>query len=149
MLPFAGVVNNLKRIQSDFIEEILKDIVTNNALEIIDLNTKDQLSRDGVDNEGVDITPSYSNPYKRFKELINQPSDRVTLKLTGDFHKSFFIDINNKSFRIDAKDSKTEGLVKKYGEKIFGLTDSNLDLFKELIVQPELIERIKKQILKR
>lgn len=149
MLPFAGVINTLKKIQDDLIIEIIQQIVKDNANEIIDLNTKDQLFREGVDSDGESLGV-YSNSYKWYKQnIVNQPYDRVTLKLTGDFHKSFKVIIGKKEFEIDATDWKASLLATNYGKKIFGLTDSNLDLFKELIVQPELIERIKKQILKR
>tara|TARA_R110002020_G_scaffold166587_7_gene354702 strand:- start:229 stop:675 length:447 start_codon:yes stop_codon:yes gene_type:complete len=148
MLPFAGVINTLKTVQDDFILEIIKEIVKENANEIIDLNTKDQLYRDGVKNNDDKIKPPYSNPYKKLKKSLSQPTDRVTLRLTGKFHESFFVNIGNESFRIDAKDKKTKYLVKRYGEKIFGLTDDNVELFQELVVRPDLLKQLRKKIIK-
>mgnify|MGYP001168947865 FL=1 len=148
MLPFAGVINTLKTVQDDFILEIIKVIVKDNANEIIDLNTKDQLFRDGVNNNDQKLKPSYSNPYKKIKKALNQPTDRVTLRLTGDFHKSFFVNIGNESFRIDAKDKKTKHLVKRYGERVFGLTDDNVELFQELVVRPDLLKQLRRKIIK-
>tara|TARA_R110002050_G_scaffold72194_3_gene155432 strand:- start:113 stop:559 length:447 start_codon:yes stop_codon:yes gene_type:complete len=147
MLPFAGVIKTLKTVQDNFIIEIIKMIVKKNANEIIGLNTKDQLFREGVNNEDQKLKPLYSNPYKKIKKALNQPTDRVTLKLTGDFHKSFFVQIGNESFRIDAKDEKTKHLVKRYGERVFGLTNSNVDLFQELVVRPDLLKELRRKII--
>ena len=148
MLPFKGVIKTLKTVQDNFIVETTKQIVKNNANEIIGLNTKDQLFREGVNNNDQKLKPSYSNPYKKIKKALNQPTDRVTLKLTGDFHKSFFVDVGNESFRVDAKDKKTKNLVKRYGERVFGLTDYNVELFQEFVVRPDLLKELRRKIIK-
>lgn len=146
MLPFAGAIKTLKRIQTDFVTEIVREIVKDNSNEIIDLNTKDQLFRDGVGNDDMKLEPAYSNPYKKLKEALSQPTDRVTLRLSGKFYDSFVVQIGDQSFKVNAKDEKTKWLTKRYGQKIFGLTDSNLDLFRELVVAPELIKQLRKEI---
>ena len=94
------------------------------------------------------LTHSFGRSYIKIKKALNQPTYRVTLKLTGDFHKSFFVNIGNESFRIDAKDKKTKHLVKRYGERVFGLTDDNVELFQELVVRPDLLKQLRRKIIK-
>ena len=145
-LPFAGLKKTVSRIQSDFVVDVVKSIVEENANEIIDLNTKDQLYKDGIGSDGQKLKPAYSNPYKKLKKALSQPTDRVTLRLDGDFYNSFEIIIGNEQFRINATDRKTEWLIKRYGEKVFGLTKDNLDLFRQIVIKPELLKEIRKKI---
>lgn len=146
MLPFAGLKKTISQVQDDFVLEIIKQIVRDNSDEIIDLNTNDQLNRRGIGSDGTDLEPAYSNPYKRLKRALSQPDDRVTLRLSGDFQKSFEVIIGDQQFRINATDKKTKWLVDRYGEKIFGLTRGNVALFREIVIKPELIKELRKKI---
>jgi hypothetical protein len=145
-LPFAGLKKTVNRIQSDFVVDVVKSIVEDNANEIIELNTEKQLFERGIGSDGRKLTPAYSNPYKKLKKALSQPADRVTLRLDGDFHKSFEVIIGNQQFRINATDKKTEWLIKRYGERVFGLTKDNLDLFRQIVIKPELLKEIRKKI---
>lgn len=145
-LPFAPLRNTIRRIQSDFVVDVVKSIVEDNSNEIIELNTEDQLFDRGIGSDGTALKPSYSNPYKKLKQAIGQPTDRVTLRLEGDFYKSFEVIIGDKQFRINATDKKTKWLINRYGEKVFGLTKDNLSLFREIVVKPDLLKEIRKAI---
>ena len=59
------------------------------------------------------------------KEIKGQPTNRVTLRDTGDFYASFKIITEPDKFTIIATDYKTDGLIRKYGRQILGLTDEN------------------------
>ena len=124
-LPFQALQKTVRRVKDDFILEVIKSIVEDNSNEIIDLNTEDQLFDRGIGSDGESLGV-YSNPYKKLKKAIGQPSDRVTLRLEGDFYKSFEVIIGDKQFRINATDKKTKWLINRYGEKIFGLTSDNV-----------------------
>ena len=145
-LPFAGLRNTMRRIQNDFVVDVVKSIVEDNSNKIIELNTEKQLFDRGIGSDGLRLEPSYSNPYKKLKKALNQPSDRVTLRLEGDFHKSFEVIIGSKQFQINATDKKTKWLIQRYGEKIFGLTSDNVSLFREIVIRPELLQEIRKEI---
>ena len=145
MLPFEGLRRTMRRIQNDFVVDLVRSIVEENSNEIIDLNTQDQLYRRGIGSDGESLG-QYSNPYKKLKKALNQPSDRVTLRLEGDFYKSFEVIIGKEQFRINATDRKTKWLVNRYGEKIFGLTKDNVSLFREIVIRPELLKEIRKEI---
>ena len=144
-LPFQALQKTVRRVKDDFILEVIKSIVEDNSNEIIDLNTEDQLFDRGIGSDGESLGV-YSNPYKKLKKAIGQPSDRVTLRLEGDFYKSFEVIIGDKQFRINATDKKTKWLINRYGEKVFGLTKDNLSLFREVVVKPELLQEIRKEI---
>tara|TARA_R110000803_G_scaffold197438_1_gene260984 strand:- start:156 stop:605 length:450 start_codon:yes stop_codon:yes gene_type:complete len=145
-LPFAGLKKSVSRVKGDFIVDVIKSIVEENSNEIIDLNTNEQLFKRGVGSDGKELTPEYSNPYKKLKQALNQPSDRVTLRLEGDFYKSFEVVIGQQQFLINATDKKTSWLIKRYGQRVFGLTSDNLSLFREIVVKPDLLKEIRKQI---
>ena len=145
-LPFAGLKKSVSRVKGEFVVEVIKSIVEENSNEIIDLNTEKQLFDKGIGSDGKKLTPGYSNPYKKLKKALNQPTDRVTLRLEGDFYKSFEIIIGQQQFRINATDKKTDWLIKRYGQRVFGLTSNNLSLFREIVVKPDLLKEIRKTL---
>ena len=145
-LPFEGLRKTMKRIQDDFVLEVVKSIVEENSNEIIELNTEKQLFDQGIGSDGRRLEPPYSNPYKKLKKKLGQPTNRVTLRLEGDFYKSFEVIIGKEQFRINATDFKTKFLLKRYGQKIFGLTGSNVTEFNQMVIRPELLKQIRKKI---
>lgn len=89
------------------------------------------------------IYPDYTELTKAIKEAKGQPFDRVTLEDTGAFYDSIQIDVKSDTFDIDATDSKTNKLTKKYGEKILGLSkESKSEEYIPLYFFPELKRRI-------
>lgn len=130
---------NVEAFQQD-IPYLMIKIVKQNEAYITDMNTEDQLYEQGVNNLGVSIMDY--RPYAEFtiamKHMTNQPSDRVTLRDTGDFHSSFFLQVGTESFEIMAGDSKTDDLIKKYGRQILGLTDENIANLIQGYIYPDL-----------
>ena len=111
---------------------------------IILQNTRGQLFQ-GIDAEGV-LLESIGGDYTAFtvarKDARGQPSDRVTLKDTGDFYKSFSIDVSQKEFVITANFyKKGKDLRDRWGNSLAGLTDeSKADLIRFIL--PEVREFI-------
>lgn len=102
--------------------------------DIILLIQEDQLLKQGIDaNEDVigyysQLTESISNGRKKF-------NTHYTLKDTGEFFASMYVQVLRDSFVINANGDKGEdNLFEKYGDDIIGLTDENLEI---------VIERIK------
>lgn len=145
-LPFEGLRKTMRTIQNDFIIEVVRSIVEKNSNEIIELNTEKQLFDKGIGSDGKSLEPPYSNPYKKLKKKLGQPTDRVTLRLDGDFYKSFEVVIGNEQFRINATDFKTKFLLKRYGQQVLGLTNSNVVQFTQIVIRPELLSEIRKKI---
>ena len=125
-----------------------KEIVEKEEARICDMNSEEQLYEKGQNALGVDIMDYM--PYRpltiRIKTEKGQPTDRVTLRDTGDFHSSFFVEANNEGFRIDAKDWKRDELVQKYGMQIFGLNDENMNELAHQVMLPELINKVKETL---
>ena len=97
---------------------------------ITDLNTKVQLFDYGEDNRGIELAAiggSYAPSTIKIKARKGQPSNRVTLKDTGDFHKSFDVSVkSNASFSITANTMKNgKDLEDRWGEDIIGLQKEN------------------------
>ena len=114
---------------------------------ILDLNRIDQLFEQGINAKGVSLgeyAVSTILGTARFKGKIEkgQPTDRVTLKDTGDFYNSFDIDFNNDGFEIIA--TEKEFLLDKY-KGILGLTTDNLEEAIQYI-RGYIIQEIKKEV---
>ena len=97
---------------------------------ITDLNTQVQLFSQGEDSEEVQLAATgggYAPSTIRIKARKGQPSNRVTLKDTGDFYKTFTITVKpNANFSIDADTMKAgTNLEDRWGENIVGLQKDN------------------------
>lgn len=148
MSIFSKLINSLEQYKSN-IPEYIRLVVVENEHILVDMNAQIQLYEQGVNRLGESIA-SYA-PYKpvtiQIKRLKGQPTNRVTLRDEGDFHAAFeVIADNNISFFMDSTDPKTNALIKKYGEQIFGLTDENIKEFMQDYVYPELLTKLKEDI---
>lgn len=127
----------------------IQRIIMDNEAYIVDLNAQDQLYEEGINRLGVSIM-DYA-PYRpltiAIKEQKGQPTNRVTLRDTGDFESSFYLEVSNKQFEVKASDWKTEALIKKYGRQILGLTDENISSLIWDYIYPDLMEKAREVIL--
>lgn len=126
----------------------LRSIIMNHEAVICDMNAEGQLYEKGVNAYGVAIMDYMPyTPYTiEIKTIKGQPTDRVTLRDTGDFHESFYVEATDTQFVIKAHDWKTEKLIKKYGRQILGLTRENLDELIKQYIYPELLDKAKETI---
>lgn len=131
------VLNNVPKLYHGILLKYLRLPRTQKTL----LNyNKGQLAK-GIKRDGKLITPFYASIF--YKGRIAP----VDLKNTGAFYRSFkvsIIDSKDVFIHIFATDAKTPKLEFKYSEKIFGLTESNIEKFVEDFKQYFLneIERI-------
>lgn len=133
MSPFVS-----KRIKDIPFEKILRELLEERKIQIVDLNTL-QLEK-GLRADGVDL-----GVYKQF--AYKQRFRPVDLKDTGDFHKSIQARVNQHSLEMTASDSKTDMLQDKYGDEILGLSDEAKQYIIDDIRQ-EFITMVRKSILK-
>lgn len=141
-----GLIDKFKKVGEELdTGEIAKKIVRDNDNILIDMNAQDQLYAKGVNRLGVRIDEY--QPYRpltiQVKIEKRQPYDRVTLKDTGEFYDSFYVDTAEDRFYIKASDEKTNWLIKKYGAEIFGLTNDSLAEFINDYVKDEAYNRVK------
>ena len=112
----------------------------------IALYNKEQLYNKGVTSDNSAVTPLYTPLTIKIKKSKGQRTDHVTLKDTGAFHNSMFVVYAPRSFQIYARNNKTNKLVKKYGDNIFGMTDININKMNWEDVYPALMQEIRKDI---
>lgn len=79
----------------------------------------------GIRADGTEIEPEYALFTIRVKTRKGQPTDRVTLFDTGAFYGAFTVERKGDMVIFTSTDDKTQRLVDKYGEGIFGLTDDD------------------------
>lgn len=143
MLPvIAEKIKALEAWQRDAERHVIGEARKYEA-EILDWNTEEQLFQQGQDATGQAIQPPYRPFTVQVKRQKGQPTDRVTLRDTGDFHRSFRVDWRETEFQIEATDAKTYKLTQAYGPEIFGLDDAGRQELIDLIRDP-LLENLKK-----
>lgn len=139
----------LRKFKDD-LPRFLEGIIIDLEDVIVSAVANDQLYRRGVNGKDVKIM-SYA-PYAlrtiHNKKRKGQPTTRVTLRDSGDFHKSMFVVVDENGFYITSDDDVTQFLIPKYGEEIFRLTDKNLNRIIRSHVRKELVKRIKQDIKK-
>ena len=116
---------------------LLEDIVRDKEDVIVSAIADDQLYRRGINGKGekiMDYMPYTARTIKN-KKRKGQPTTRVTLRDTGAFHESMYVVFDSEGFYVTASDEKTQGLVEKYGEEIFRLTDKTLPELSVLIYE--------------
>lgn len=141
--------NTIALDADDLMFDILKQ--ENDVIDlIVSLNTDSQLF-EGFDSNGkslVSIGGSYSPITLQIKRKKNQPTNRVTLKDTGDFYNSFEVIVKKDGFVIEADAVKDNtDLQDRWGDDIIGLSEMSKE---ELVffLTPLLIEYVKDAIFK-
>lgn len=125
----------------------IRKALEQNQQKIVEANVE-QLYEYGINSLGIRIdTYQPYTPYTvRIKQEKGQPYDRVTLRDTGDFQKSFEVVFEPIGFYITATDYKTQDLIDKYGAKIFGLIKENRQEIAIKYVFPVVTEEIKREM---
>ena len=136
------LISNAKKLnQSQLIVEVFTDVKIKD--EIVYYITEIQLFEKGVDGLG-DKLEQYTPFTISIKEskTPKQPTDRTTLKDTGQFYNSFRVDVNQGGeVRIVVND--INDLTEKYGINILTLSDDGIEKIK-----PQVIEKIKEYVIR-
>jgi hypothetical protein len=120
----------LERIKKLDQDKILREVWDDSRTQelIIELNTIEQLFKKSQRADGS-LLPKYAlSSYKESKGQL-APTDRINLRLTGDFYKSFDIIPNATGFNIDANTNlyqESGDFIEIYGPEILGLTEDSL-----------------------
>lgn len=103
---------------------------------VLDLNTNEQLFKEGVDSTGQKIGIYSGVTFDSKIRKFGRFPEHITLYDTGEFYESFKIN-NTKNGYIDiiANPNKNgENLFQKYGEEIVGLTDESKTKLQEFSI---------------
>lgn len=129
MTDIEKIVKKLTFVSTN-IDSISSEAVRNSSKIGIE-EQKSQMLK-GINADGVKIGTYRSTFYKQLKQEMNPSAGGfVDLKLTGAFHNAIKLDVNTTEYSFTSTDSKTEQLLSKYGEAIFGLFGSWDKKFKE------------------
>lgn len=136
---------------NDYIRK-LDEIATNFDLYIGDIvfehkgqllsTVKLRLFQKSVDAKGMFLGEYKWAWYRDEKKKKGLPSNRVTLRHTGKFYNSMFVDYKDQSIIIDATDTKTSKLESMYGKNILALSEDELTLFTDTVLEPKLNNKI-------
>lgn len=119
-------------------DEIIRDYYKQLIIELESLSkaiaetNADQMFA-GLRADDTDIEPAYKPFTIAIKKEKGQPTDRVTLKDTGEFHRSIFVKFEGDKIIIDSDNDLRDKLVEKYGATIFGLTDENKQIIRDIL----------------
>lgn len=150
---YNATLRNLEyrlRIFKDSLPTLLEDIVRSKEDVIVSAIADDQLYRRGINGRGekiMDYEPYAARTIEN-KKRKGQPTTRVTLRDTGDFHKSMHVIFDSEGFYVTSDDEKAKYLVKKYGGEIYRLTDKNFTRIIRSHIRKELVKRLKQAIRK-
>lgn len=111
----------------------------------LDYNTESQLYERGITADGESLG-EYSPLTIEIKRQKGQPTDRVTLKDEGDFHRGWFATTDKFPIVFGSTDPKADMLEDKYGN-IFGLTQDNKQAFVEDI-KPYIVDNCAEALIK-
>jgi len=131
-----------KRLEALKVDRVSQDSMEAVSNQLAD-RQRDQML-EGKNRKGARIG-RYRNPaYARMKEVMNPlPGFGVPdLRLTGEFYKQVYVDVRDNTVIIDSTDEKTQSLVNKYGEEIFGLNENTKAEFIRKDLRPVFMQKI-------
>ena len=151
-IPMRKVLNQIIGLDLD---QLAFDIARTDTFKklVISLNTEgtptSQLFELGEDSEGTKLSQiggDYSPFTVQEKQRKGQPTDRITLKDTGEFYRSFVVIPFKGGFRIEADTIKDDtDLEKEWGQNIIGLSPENIEIivnFYKDAIQEKVNQRI-------
>ena len=133
-----AILNSLQRTV-----ERLETVINPSIRESVD-NNKNILKRSqtevqmflGINSKGSKIRPfPYAKSTINYKKRKGQPTDRITLKDSGDFYDSIEIEARTIDFVISTQITYSIFLVSRYAD-ILGLTTEILSIFLENYTLP-------------
>lgn len=143
MATTLDIVKRFEGLNVDTVSQEAMEQVTTPLKE----KQKDQLLS-GLNRMGEQIGKYRSPAYAKKKYAMNPlPGEGIPdLKLTGAFHREVYAEVRGDKVIVDSTNDKTQALVNKYGEKIFGLnTEKKIEFIKEDL-KPAFIREIKKTL---
>ena len=135
----------------DRLPEFLEDIVYEVEEVIVSAIADDQLYRRGINGKGIKISSyaPYAETTKRIKAILGQPTTRVTLRDTGDFHGAMRVVFDDEypgGFYVTSDDEKVQQLTEKYGPEIFRLTNENFKRIVNVHIRRRLQKKLRQEL---
>ncbi len=142
-----NVTEYIQKIQNlkDNIPNIVRDIIYDKEIEIINLNREEQIYKDGIDVQGNILGLYANNKEGKGKGYPKNKYESYNLFDKGNLYESFDITTNGFKLKITNRDSKVNILKVIVGDFI-GLTKENQYNLNYKIILPELQKIIKEKI---
>lgn len=144
---FSEARGKLKELR-DNLNKVVKETFEEHKKLIIQYNAEEQLYKLGQDAKGSIIRPAYAPSTIRLKKLKGHPTDRVTLKDRGKFHKTLIVTPKEDYVEISSDVEYAKYLFKKYGSDVLGIQEELLKEFVNRYVVPKIKEDASKKIMK-
>ncbi|NQY43853.1 MAG: hypothetical protein HRT87_10975 [Legionellales bacterium] len=148
---FNSLIDKLQSVADLKLNEVAFKIASEKEVKdlVIRLNTQgektSQLFELGEDSLG-DSLGSYSPFTVEQKKKRGQPTNRITLKDTGEFYSSFNVVPYRGGFTIKANPIKEESnLYDDFGADIVGLNETNLQILRD-VYKDKVLEEVRKRI---
>lgn len=144
---FNSLIDKLQSVADLELNEVAFKIASEKEVKdlVIRLNTKDQLFGLGEDSLG-DSLGVYSPFTVEEKKKKGQPTNRITLKDTGEFYNSFVVVPYRGGFTIKANPIKEDSnLFDDFGDDIIGLNETNLSILRE-VYKEKTLELLKEKL---
>lgn len=144
---FNSLIDKLQSVADLKLNEVAFKIASQKEVKdlVIRLNTKDQLFKLGEDSLG-DSLGVYSPFTVEEKKKKGQPTNRITLKDTGEFYSSFNVVPYRGGFTIKANPIKEDSnLYDDFGTDIIGLNETNLQILRD-VYKDKVLEEVRKRI---
>ena len=141
-----GVIERFERKLKELKASINKGIQTSiqaNEQVLINQQTNEQFF-EGKDSMNVNFVPDYATSTKKYKQRNGQPTNRVTLKDSGDLYDSITIQANTTQAIISTNIEYFKYLVAHYGNNtILGIQDDAMEAFLVRYTLPEIEKNFK------
>src|SRR5678815_2088962 len=123
MKEIERIIQNLNKLTPAVQEKAILEIVTKHEATLVDYNIAQMM--EGERSDGSEILPEYTPLTVAIKNAKGQPSDRVTLRDEGDFQQEMFAETKQFPVEIMSTNWKEAKLIRKYGDRIFGINEKH------------------------
>ena len=135
-LFMVGLIETAKRLANLQADDVFIFVFSRQeVLDFAETLNRNQL-RSGFDSDGVSLKSirDYSPSYRAFKTRRGTPKDVVDLNLTGKFYDSIQAKYESGNLILQGDPIKDgQDLRKRWGDKIIGLTDENIEILRDFI----------------
>lgn len=138
----------IRNLESVKMPDVIHDAVVETTDDMKRLQRFQMLTGEAADDTKIG---KYRNPVYAKQKFAQNPLaglGNVDLRLKGDFYREILVDARVNSVVIDSADEKTQALINKYGEEIFGLNTEFSSEYATQHMGPVASDTIRKQIHK-